>query len=332
MPYRTIAIVVSVGALLVGAGEAHAQKTETLRGYAEWIRGPVLIVDGQQVVVDASTRLQGLARQGVASLELGTEVVVTGVREPDGLVRAVELDARPNGASTLERTIIGLTNSLEQQWLAAGHVTTDEQGGTTSLGRVLDSGPAVDRVSRVVDRLLPPYANRRQYRVYVIDNAGWNAMAMANGSIWVFRGLLDAVDDDELAIVVGHEIAHVTHEHTRREFRRSLWVQGAAIAAALAANEVDNEALRLSLQVGASLAATGIGSRFSRDHEHQADRVGLRYAHEGGFDVRKAPRLWERFRERHGEDPRVLNAVFGSHPLQTDRIARLRQQIEWNYR
>ena len=57
-------------------------------------------------------------------------------------------------------------------------------------------------------------------RVYVIENDEWNAFAMGNYSIYVFTGLMDDLDDDELAIVLGHELAHATHEHTRRRSRR----------------------------------------------------------------------------------------------------------------
>lgn len=314
------------------SGEALAQKVETFRGYAEWHRGGDLVVDGQRVRTEPGTKLKGLARFGVESIEPGAEVTVKGTRAADGVVIAREIEAATNGASFLEREILGATNSQEEEWLSGGRVTTSDESGSHTVGRVYESGPQVRRVERVLDRVIPPYVDRAYYRAYVVDNDEWNAMAMANGSVWVFTGLLDAIDDDELAVVVGHEIAHITHEHTRRELKKSLWIQGAALAAIVAAEQIDNGALRGALQIGAGVSAMAFGSRFSRDHEHQADRVGLRYAYEGGYDVSKAPRLWERFRDRYGDDPKVLNVLFGSHPLESDRIRRLEQQIGWNYR
>jgi Zn-dependent protease with chaperone function len=318
-------------AVLVG-GEAAAQKVETFRGYAEWLRGTTMIVDGQQVVITPQTKLKGLARNGVGSIEPGAEITVKGARGPEGLVYAKEVEAKANGASFLEREIMGATNSQEQEWLTDGTVGTDDGSGYRTVGRVFTSGPEVQRVAHVLDRVLPPYADRGFYRAYVVDNKEWNAMAMANGSVWVFRGLLDSMDDDELALVVGHEVAHITHEHTRREMKKSLWIQGIALGAILAAERVDNDVARGALQVGTWLSAAAFANRYSRDHEHQADRVGMRYAHEGGYDVSKAPRLWERFAEKYGQDPRVLNALFGSHPLESDRVKRLQREMGWNYR
>ena len=77
----------------------------------------------------------------------------------------------------------------------------------------------------LVNRLAPPYVPRDQLRVYVIDNKEWNAMAMGNGAIWVFSGIMRDMPDDQLAIVVGHELAHYTHEHSRRQARRGVWTQ-----------------------------------------------------------------------------------------------------------
>ena len=330
MLQRTLAITTALAVLVVG--EATAQKVETFRGYAEWLRGTSLIVDGQRIVVSPDATLKGQARPGLRSIEPGAEITVKGIRLPDGAVLARELEAKTNGASFLEREILGATNSQEQTWLTDGRVTTDGESGARTVGRIHEQGDGVQRVERVLDRVLPPYVDRAFYRAYVVDNREWNAMAMANGSVWVFQGLLDAVDDDELAIVIGHEIAHITHEHTRRELKKTLWVQAAAWAGILAAERIDSDAGRVAVQMGTAITAMAFASRFSRDHEHQADRVGLRYAYEGGFDVGKAPRLWERFRTKYGDDPKLLNALFGSHPLESQRIERLEQQIAWNYR
>lgn len=330
MLHRTLAMMAAL--VVLGAGEANAQKVETYRGYAEWIRGNTVLVDGQQVVLLPGTKLKGLARTGLEGMDLGSEITVKGVRGPDGVVRAREIEGKVNGLSFFEREILGATNSQEQKWLTDGRVTTEDESGTRTIGRVYERGADVRRVERVLDRVVPPYVDRGYYRAYVVDSHQWNAMAMANGSVWVFRGLLDAMDDDELAIVVGHEVAHITHEHTRREMKKALLIQGIALAGIFAAERVDNDVARGAIQIGALVSAMAFTSRYSRDHEHQADRVGLRYAYEGGYDVSKAPRLWERFREKYGQDPKVLNALFGSHPLESERVRRLEREIGWNYR
>ena len=86
-------------------------------------------------------------------------------------------------------------------------------------------GHEVDRVRWIVDSLLPDYLAPSDVRVYVIENKEWNAFAMGNYSIYVFSGLLDDLDDDEVAIVLGHELVHATHEHSRRQVKKDMWVQ-----------------------------------------------------------------------------------------------------------
>ena len=330
MRHATIAAVV----VLLGAASAPAaaQKTETFKGYAEWRQGNVLVVDGQRIRVDGSTSLKGAARDGLYAVELGWEVTAKGTRLEDGSVRARELDAKPNGTGAFEQTIVGECDSQEQRWLRDGAVTEeDEDGRSTLVGRVEDRGRDVERVDRILSRITPPYLERTRFRVYVVDSPEWNAMAMANGSIWVFRGLLNDMDDDEVALVVGHELAHVTHEHLRREFNKSMWVQGLSLAAIVAAETIDNGKARVATQIGAIGTGLVLTNHFSRDSEHQADRVGLRYAHEGGYDAMKAPRLWERFRDKYGDDSKVLTFFMGSHPRESDRISRMQQQIGYNY-
>jgi Zn-dependent protease with chaperone function len=329
---RRTSLLLALSLLAFAPSAALAQKAESFHGYAEWRHGSLLVVDGQQVRIDGRTSLKGAAKDGLDAIELGWEVRVKGSRLEDGTVLARELETKPNGSGLFEADLLDASNQQEQQWLRDGRVTEDgADGGSTLIGRVDQAGPRVDRVRHILARIAPPYADAARYRVYVVDSEHWNAMAMANGSIWVFRGLLDAMDDDEVAIVMGHELAHVTHEHLRTDFKKSLWVQALAVGAIMAAEAIDGAKARTAVQVGAALAALAWRNHYSRGSEDQADRVGLRYAFEGGYDAARAPRLWERFREQYGDDLRVLSFFFASHPRGSDRIARLTQQIAFNY-
>ena len=323
-----VAVAVLAGLLPAAA----AQRIETFKGYAEWRHGNVLVVDGQRIRVDGSTSLKGAARDGLAFIDLGWEVTAKGARLDDGSVLAREINAKPNGTGMFEKTIVNSCNDQEQQWLHDGAVSEeDEDGRSTLVGDIQNNGPEVERVQRILTRIAPPYVDQTRFRVYVVDSKDWNAMAMANGSIWVFRGLLNDMDDDEVALVVGHELAHVTHEHLRREFNKGLWVQGLTLAGVFAAEAIDNDWARLGTQYGAMLAGTALANHFSRDSEAQADRVGLRYAYEGGYDPAKAPHLWERFRDKYGDDGKVMTFFFGSHPTESDRIRKMEEQVSLNY-
>jgi predicted Zn-dependent protease len=194
-----------------------------------------------------------------------------------------------------------------------------------------EDGPDVERVRRIVDALLPAYVDPEQVRVYVIENREWNAFAMGNFSIYVFSGLLDDMDDDELAIVLGHELAHATHEHTRRQFKKAMWVQLAAIGISAAAEDIDDKTARRITQLLVLFGAAAWQNGYGRDLEDQADRVGLRYAYEAGYDISKGPRLWRRFARRYGEPGKVANFFLGNHSLASQRAANLEKQIALNY-
>ena len=95
-------------------------------------------------------------------------------------------------------------------------------------------------------------------------------------------------------MVLGHELVHATHEHTRRGCKKQMWIQLAALGVAAATEKGDRgrQARRWSLR----LALTHSGSRpgitaTAAALEDQADRVGLRYAYEAGYDITRGPRL-----------------------------------------
>jgi Zn-dependent protease with chaperone function len=303
---------------------------ERVSGYAEFRHGAALIVDGQRVRADASTRVRNAV--SFDEIGLGAEVQVTGTRLSDGSVLAARVVAKPNGVALFERDVIDASDELERLWVGRGEMfEEDPDGREITVGRIVDRGPAVDRVERILNRLVPPYARGRRLQAHVVDAPDWNAAALGNGAVWVYTGLLGEMSDDELAIVLGHELAHYTHEHARRESRRGLWVQLAAAGAAIAAETIENDLLRTSTAVGALLGLTALSAGYSRDLEDQADRVGLRYAHEAGYDVRAGTSLWTKFLDKYGEQNRVANALFGGHSRPSDRIRNIERELARNF-
>jgi len=306
----------------------------SLDAYAEFRLNDLLIVEGQRVSVDAATVFRGRHARSLGQIVLGDEVRVRGVRAADGSVRALDIEAKPNGDALFEAEVLSVTNEMEGLWVKRGMMfepgPTDED--IAVIGSLLTSGPQVDRVARITRRLMPAYLPASAIRVYVVDTDEWNAAAMGNGAVWVYTGLMEAMSDDELAVVIGHELAHVTHEHSRRSAKSEVWRQLLGLGVAAAAETIENDVLRTAVQVTALAGTVASLSTYSRGHEDQADRVGLRYVHEAGFDVTAAPRVWTRFQEKYGNDNRMLNFFLGSHSRPADRIRNMEAELALNYR
>ena len=285
-----------------------AGQPATVKGYLDFRRDDALVVEGQRLVATPSTKFHGAGEaRSPASIPLGYQVEGSGVRRADGAIALARLDAKPNGQQMFESDVKQATDQLEATWRAKGEMlTAAPDGGTASLGKMHESGPEYDRARRVVDRVLPPYLPREAVRVYVVDNKEWNAMAMGNYSIYVFTGIMGDLDDDELALVIGHEIAHASHEHTRKQQKRGLLTGLLAVSAQVVAQEAleSDEATVAGILTG--LGAVAFANGYSREQEDQADRVGMRYAYEGGYDVQQGTAAVEALRRqvrRARQDP-----------------------------
>ena len=326
-----------VTGLLAGTATLTAQKAavtpivELGSSYAEWKQPGALVVDGQRVVANAATKWKGKFTS-LDAIPLGHEVRVDGLRQPGGDVLAREVDVRPNGSALFEPEVQQGTNELEGLWLRnRAAFEADGTGRKIEIGEIERDGRRVDRVRGIVRRVAPPYVDQTKLRVYVIDNKEWNAMAMGNGAIWVFRGIMDDMSDNELAIVVGHELAHYTHEHSRRQMRKGMWIQMASLATIVAAEAIDNRSLRAVAQVSSVLGFGAWMNGYGRELEDQADRVGLRYAYQGGYDVSRAPLVWQRFLEKYGEGDRVTSFFFSDHSSASARRKHLEDEIRFNH-
>jgi Zn-dependent protease with chaperone function len=312
---------------------AFAGKPAVVKGYLEYRKGDAMIVEGQRLVATKATKFHGAGEgKSFSGVPLGYMVEASGVRRADGAIEVARVDAKPNGQQMYESDVKQATDQLEATWRSQGAMlTAAPDGGVASMGKMHESGREYDRARGIVDRVLPSYIPRDAVRVYVVDNPEWNAMAMGNYSIYVFTGIMTDLDDDELALVIGHEVAHASHEHSRKQAKRGMLTGLAATASqVLIGTQLEgSEAYAASILAG--LGATAFSNGYSREQEDQADRVGMRYAYEGGYDVSKGPALWKKFADKYGEAGKAQNILFGDHSRSTVRAAALQQEIALNY-
>ncbi len=299
-----------------------------LDAYAEYRQGGIFIIDGQRVRITVDTVISGEV-QNPSEIALGFEARVRGRRLETGVIVADQIEAVPNGSQLLETQVRSAGNELEREWLQAGRMYDGER----TIGQIVSYDDRVLRVEKILAKLKPSYLVAGEVRVHVVETRLWNASAMANGSIWIYSGLMDAISDDELAIILGHELAHYTHEHSRRSAKSGMWKQAlASLGAGLLGGAIAGGAGSNVANVAALIGTQAWTNGYSRELEDQADRVGLRYAYEAGYDPHTGPILWERFRERFGEADPVTNFVLGTHSRPTDRILNIQRELQINYR
>jgi Zn-dependent protease with chaperone function len=196
-----------------------------------------------------------------------------------------------------------------------------------SQGALLpESHPQVQRLHTIARRLIPhaapwnPRARDWKWQVQLIRSDQINAFCMPGGKIGFFTGILDQLklDDDETAMIMGHEMAHALREHARERLAKS-------------------SATDIGLRLGASLLglgdlgnmAAGLGSqlltlKYSRDDETDADLVGLELAARGAYRPQASVSLWQKMaRAGGGGGPAFLS----THPSGPNRIRELEANV-----
>ena len=146
-----------------------------------------------------------------------------------------------------------------------------------------------------------------------------NAFALPGGKVGVYSGLLDlAESDDEVAIVMGHEIGHVTARHGAERMTEGVIIAAGGVLLDSTTSGKRNHDLLLT---GYGLASTGSILAFSRKHESEADYIGLRYAAKAGYNPMAAITFWRKM-AKEGSGPK-MPAFLSTHPSHDRRIADL---------
>lgn len=197
---------------------------------------------------------------------------------------------------------------------------------------LVDDAEITDYLNALGSRLVANSEDpARTFEFFVLRDPTLNAFALPGGFIGVHTGLiLSAQSESELASVLAHEIAHVTQYHLARVIAGS---QKDALAS-MAAMAVAILAARSNPQVASAAIATAqAGSmqsqlNYTRDHEREADRIGLKTLAQSGYDVRAMAAFFERLQKYGRLYENNAPVYLRTHPLTTERIADVQDRVE----
>lgn len=230
------------------------------------------------------------------------------------------------GADRQQSMSMLLSEQEVEQMAAKAYL--DESSKARQKG-ALNSNPAwVSRVRTIANRLISQVsvfrtdATRWKWEVNVESNPSINAYCMAGGKIMVYTGIIEKLQlsDDELAQIMGHEIAHALREHSRERMSEAYTrMLGVSVLSVVTGGRYDGY-----LDMANQVTEVAYTLPNSREHESEADIMGLELAARAGYHPNAAISLWQKMaKASEGQAPEFLS----THPSHSTRISELQARI-----
>ncbi|TCJ97906.1 putative metalloprotease [Volucribacter psittacicida] len=202
---------------------------------------------------------------------------------------------------------------------------TQEINQVRAQGALDTSSNTAKRIHKVFHKMVP-YANQENHtgqafnwEINVIKSEQLNAWAMPGGKMVFYTGLVDKLklNDDEIAVVMGHEMAHALKEHGKKKVNMGqitgVFAQVAHIALS---TQIGSDASGLVIGVAKDW---GLDKPYSRSNETEADEVGLMLMAKAGYNPQAAPKLWIKMNQATGNSNSALAGLMSTHPTNADR-------------
>jgi len=162
------------------------------------------------------------------------------------------------------------------------------------------------------------------YRFEIVDSPDINAFALPGGFIYINRGLLERMNSlDELASVMGHEVAHVAARHSAAQISKAQLLNIGLLGAAIATKGAVQDYGQL-INIGAVL----VFNKFSRDAEREADLFGTRYMVRSGYNPKASIDVMNQFKRLELKEPSTMDAWFMTHPPTKERIVNINYALD----
>ncbi|AUP78004.1 M48 family metalloprotease [Flavivirga eckloniae] len=323
-------------------------------GVIESYKGDTAIIDGRKVALTDKTTIKcnggsdcacskGRSFLGFNELQLGSFLTVYVDRNDNGVYMASKIEVCKNTYGKVDQEfMLSLSNdfdatNLNQFKSIPSNVFKAANGlhnGTIKLGnlefKLLDDIRVQGYINMIGNNVLPVYAKEESFskehkvifRFYVIESDIPNAFALPNGMIFINTGLLKLMENEaQLAAVLGHEIAHVTHEHSIKEYKitrftnsnigkkTSKWLKQ-TVKKKMNVGEGTLVGKALNTALERTIPET-VMNLYSKRYETQSDRVGLYYMIEAGYDPREAANFWKIMMKKTS-DRKFKNNIFTS--------------------
>jgi len=250
------------------------------------------------------------------------------------LFSACTTTTRP-GVVGVNRQQLMMASQSEVERLSA--ISFNEQNKKAQEKKILiTSGPQYDRLINVANRLIPQTTHFRDdtqkwnWQLSLINSPVLNATCAPGGKITFYTGIIDQLklSDDEIAAIMGHEIAHALREHGRER-----------LSQAMAQSAITNIALAAAGGYGAQINAANQVAQYvlvlpnSRQHESEADAIGVELAARAGYNPRAAISVWQKMiKATQGKNPPEFLSTHPSGETRIEQLSALMPAVEPLYR
>jgi len=206
-----------------------------------------------------------------------------------------------------------------------------------SNSKVVTTGEQAEMVNRVgkkiaasVEEYLGKHRQSSRVKDFtwefnLVEDATVNAWCMPGGKVVFYTGILPICADEEgLAVVMGHEIAHAIARHGNERMSQQLAIQFVGVAGNVALSQ-KSDTVQQIFNVAYGLGSTlGVVLPYSRMHESEADEMGLMFMAMAGYNPEKAPAFWDRMSAAGGAKPPEF---LSTHPDPSKRAAKLKEYM-----
>lgn len=250
------------------------------------------------------------------------------------LFSACTTTTRP-GVVGVNRQQLMMASQSEVERLSA--ISFNEQNKKAQDKKILiTSGPQYDRLINIANRLIPQTTHFRDdtqkwnWQLSLINAPILNATCAPGGKITFYTGIIDQLNlnDDEIAAIMGHEIAHALREHGRER-----------LSQAVAQSTITNIALAAAGGYGAQINAANQVAQYvlvlpnSRQHESEADAIGVELAARAGYNPRAAISVWQKMmKATQGKNPPEFLSTHPSGETRIEQLSALMPAVEPLYR